>query len=77
MKITPIILATCAALLFSTAALAEPKEFPKADANGDGIIDMDEFAKSGVEEKKFAELDKDKDGKLSKEEYSAALEECD
>ncbi|MCW8964599.1 MAG: EF-hand domain-containing protein [Gammaproteobacteria bacterium] len=77
MKNTPMILAACAALLFSTAALAEPKEFPKADANGDGKVDMAEFAKSGFEDKKFEEVDTDKNGIISKEEYTTALEECD
>ena len=77
MRITPMALVACAALLVSTAALAEPKEFIKADANADGIVDVAEYANSGIEEKKFEELDKDKDGKLNKEEYSAALEECD
>ena len=77
MKNTPMILAACAALLFSTAALAEPKEFPKADANGNGSIDMTEFANSGLEEKKFEEVDTDKNGTISKEEYTTALEECD
>ena len=77
MKITPMILLACIALLSSTVALAEPKEFKKADANGDGIVDSAEFAKSGVEDKAFAEVDTDKDGKLSEEEYTAALEDCD
>jgi len=77
MKTIPMILVACAALLASSAAFAEPKEFPKADVNGDGVVDSAEYANSGVEEKTFAELDKDKDGKLNKEEYAAALEECD
>jgi len=77
MRITAMTLVACAALLASSAAFAEPKEFIKADANGDGIVNVAEYANSGVEEKKFEELDKNKDGKLNKEEYSAALEECD
>jgi hypothetical protein len=77
MKITPMILLACVALLTSNVAFAEPKEFKAADANGDNIIDNAEFANSGLEDKKFEEVDTDKNGKLSEEEYTAALEECD
>ena len=62
------------ALLGSTAALAEPVSFKKADANCDGIVDSDELAKSGVK-KKLAQLDVNKDGKLSKAEYEIVFEE--
>jgi len=77
MKTTPMILIACAALLTSNVAFAEPKEFKAADANGDNIIDNAEFANSGLEDKKFEEVDVDKNGKISKEEYTAALEECE
>ena len=62
------------ALLGSSVALAEPAAFKKADANGDGMIDSAELAKSGVK-KKLAELDVNKDGKLSKGEYEIVFEE--
>ena len=75
-----IIIATM--MMFSLNAIAaEDKEIPKfkkADTNSDKFVDADEFGKvkadAGVE-KKFSELDEDKDGKLNKEEYSALLEE--
>ena len=68
-------LTLAAATLFATSvALAAPPKFDKADANGDGFVDADEFVASGVK-KKFDKLDKDADGKLNKKEYSAALEE--
>ena len=73
MKTTRLTLAI-AALLASSLAFAAPLSFKKADTNGDGSIDAAEFEASGVK-KKMAELDKDGDGKLSKKEYSAALDE--
>lgn len=74
MKMTQLTLAAAAALLASSVAFAAPAKFDKADANGDGSVDAAEFANSGIK-KKFEKLDKDKDGKLSKKEYSAALDE--
>lgn len=75
MKLTKLTLAATAALLASSVALAAPVSFKKADSNADGAVDAAEFANSGVEGKKMAELDKDGDGKLDKKEYSAALDE--
>ena len=76
MKLTRLTLAAAVALLLATStAIAAPKSFKKADANGDGSIDATEFAASGVEGKKMAGLDKDGDGMLSRKEYSAALDE--
>jgi hypothetical protein len=78
MKTTQVTLVALAALLTSSLAFAAPLKFAKADANGDGGVDAAEFANSGVKGKKFEKLDKDGDGKLSKKEYSAALdEECE
>lgn len=77
MKFTQMTLAACAALMISSAAYAEPKEFKAVDVNGDGSVDAAEYANSGVEEATFKELDTNKDGNLSKDEYSAALEDCD
>lgn len=76
MKLLSKSLLVCVALLMSNAALAEPKEFPQADANGDGVMDATEFANSGYEDKSFAEVDLNKDGKISKEEYEEALADC-
>lgn len=74
MKIKSMILAAAAALLASSVAFAAPASFKKADANGDGSVDAAEFAASGMT-KKMESLDKDGDGKLSKKEYSAGLDE--
>jgi len=65
-------------LSFSTGAFAaETPTFKQADADESGFVDDKEFAKTteaGIE-KTLAELDGDKDGKLSKDEYSVILEE--
>ena len=74
MKLTQIFLAAAVALLAAGAASAAPLKFVAADANKDGSVDATEFAASGIK-KKFEKLDKDGDGKLSKKEYSAALDE--
>ena len=74
MKLSQLTLTACAALLASGVAIAEPKAFKAADANADGMIDAGEFAKAGVETA-MAELDKDKNGSLSKKEYEVVLEE--
>lgn len=84
MKLTKtIILTAFLTSLGGTAIAADaPKttELPKfeaVDTNGDKSLDADEFSKAtaaGVK-KTFAELDKNKDGKLSKEEYSVVLDE--
>jgi hypothetical protein len=74
MKLTRMTLTAAAAVLASSLALAAPVSFKKADANGDGMVDAEEFANSGVK-KKMADLDKNGDGKLDNKEYSAALDE--
>lgn len=63
-----------AAVLLSSAALAEPPEFATADANSDGMVDAAEFGATGME-KDFGELDADGNGSLNADEYAAALEE--
>lgn len=75
MKLTKLTVAAAVALFATSMAVAEPMSFKKADANADGAVDAAEFANSGVESKKMAELDKDGDGKLTNKEYSAALDE--
>lgn len=82
MKVTPFII-LAGILSFSTAVIADEDEIPsfkKADADGNKFVDEKEFGKArkaGVK-KTLAELDKDKDGKLNKDEYGVILEEeCD
>ena len=62
----------------SSVAVAEAEipAFKKADANGDGFVDAKEFeaAKAAGVKKSVGELDKDKDGKLNKDEYSVILD---
>ena len=78
MNYKQLTLLACATLLASNVAFAAgPVKFKAADVNGDGFVDSDEFAKSGVK-KKMKSLDRDKDGKLSAKEYSAVFdEECE
>jgi len=71
---TSMLLTAFSAALFAAAVTAAPPKFDKADTNGDGHVDATEFAASGVK-KELAKLDKDGDGKLTKKEYSAALDE--
>lgn len=74
MKLTQLSLTAAVALLASGAAFAAPPKFDAADTNKDGAVDTTEFAATKIK-KKFEKLDKDGDGKLSKKEYSAALDE--
>ena len=64
--------------LASSIAVAEGEipEFKKADADGSGFVDAKEFeaAKAAGVKKSVGELDKDKDGKLNKDEYSVILD---
>ena len=64
----------------SSAMAAEVKKLPtfkKADLDGNSFVDESEFAKAKTAKvkKSFAELDKDKDGMLSKKEYSVLMDE--
>jgi len=76
MKKTNLFVAAAAALLVSGSVMAAdgPPQFEKADTSGDGAVDATEFAATKID-RKFANLDKNEDGKLSKDEYAAALEE--
>lgn len=74
MKKTSTLITTLAFLMATSVAFAAPVSFKKADANGDGSVDAEEFANSGME-KKMEGLDKDGDGMLSRKEYSAGLDE--
>lgn len=81
MKISPFIL-LAAMLSFSTVTFADEDipTFVEADVDGNKFVDEKEFAraKQAGAEPGFAKIDKNGDGKLSKEEYSVILEEdCD
>ncbi len=60
--------AACAADQKTDAAAKGGERHAKIDANGDGFIDKAEAAKSPRLAEKFDTLDKNKDGKLSKDE---------
>jgi hypothetical protein len=72
--------AALAALLVSTASIAQQDptttgqggDFKTLDANGDGSLSQDEAKADASLAAMFAELDADKDGKLSSSEYAKA-----
>ena len=78
--------AALAALLASAAAFgADPNtdkqdsknalpDFSTLDANGDGAISNEESREQSWVASRFGELDGDKNGKLSKDEYKKAVE---
>lgn len=80
--LNPKHLGLAAAMLFAAGSVlaAEIPKFKAADADASGFVEEAEFAKAqeaGVKES-YAELDKDGDGKLSKEEYAVILgEDCE
>lgn len=49
-------------------------EFATLDANGDGSVSKDEAQAQGLVASRFGELDGDKDGKLSGDEYKKGLD---
>lgn len=69
-KLHILTLATAAALV-STLAFAQtaaPRMQAKVDANGDGVVTKEEAAKFPRLAEKFAQLDKNNDGKLARDE---------
>ena len=71
MKKLHILTLAIAAALVSTLALAQtaaPRTHAKPDANGDGVITKEEAAKFPRLAERFAQLDKNKDGKLAGDE---------
>lgn len=83
MKLSTLILLAAFIAVSGTVSAADakpPPAFSKLDANGDGSLDADEFAKAtaaGVKQK-FEKLDSNGDGKLSKSEYAVVMgdEDC-
>ena len=57
-------------LLASTAVLADDDLFMKLDADSDGLISIAEAAADSDVSKEFANLDANKDGFLSPEEFA-------
>ena len=80
MKVTKIIFLAAILAFTGSATSAEKPPIPKfkdLDADGNKSLDENEYAKvkeSGVK-KTFTDLDKNKDGKLSVNEYSVILDE--
>ena len=80
MNVTKIIFLTGILAFTSGAAFAEETPIPKfkdLDADGNKSLNESEYAKvkeAGVK-KTFSELDSNKDGKLSVDEYSVILDE--
>jgi EF hand domain-containing protein len=73
--------AALAALAVSAPAFAEdPKsdtalpDFATLDKNGDGAISKDEAREQSLVASRFGELDGDKNGKLSSDEYEKAVD---
>ena len=73
--------AALAALLVSAAAFAEDPntdtalpDFATLDTNGDGAISKDEAREQSLVASRFGELDGDKNGKLSSDEYKKAVD---
>lgn len=77
MKILHLSVLALSTTLFSSIAMADPKEFKDVDVNGDGFLDTAEFANSGVEDTPYKDFDGNGDGKVSKDEYVEKLEECE
>lgn len=78
MKASKMIILSGVLALAGTAAYAdEIPKFKDLDADGDKVLTEGEYSKvkdAGVK-KTFTELDKNKDGKLSINEYSVILDE--
>ena len=80
MKVTRIAVIASILSLASAAAFAqEPPKLKDIDADGDGMLNKEEFAKAreGGVELTFEEVDMDKDGKINAEEYEEALADCE
>ncbi len=79
-KIDRLVIASAMLIASGSVMSAEIPKFKDADADASGFVEEAEFA--GAQEagakQSYAELDKDGDGKLSKEEYAVLLgEDCE
>ena len=61
------------AVAFGTvSALAQMPTFTVADANGDGVVSLEEATAAGLTEDQFRTADANGDGGLDEEEFTAA-----
>ena len=70
---TGFTVATTAQAQTTPAAESVPAVFKRLDTNGDGKLSKAEAGAMPALAEKFVELDKDKDGALSMEEFSVAF----
>lgn len=56
-------------LVAAAADSAEPPEFDSADANGDGVVSVEEAVEAGVPEAEAKREDIDGDGELTKADW--------
>ncbi len=79
-KTVQLVMASALLIASGSVMSAEIPKFKAADADSSGFVEEAEFTaaqEAGVKEA-FAELDKDGDGKLSKDEYAVVLgEDCE
>lgn len=70
-----LVLALAFAGFASASALAAEMDFAKVDADGNGMVSMEEAAAAGHEwtEEQFKAADKDGDGSLNADEFAAAI----
>jgi len=65
-----IVLSSAFVLALAGPALAEKPSFEELDQNKDGSLSQAEASKSGLD---FAKADTNRDGRLDRKEYEAAL----
>ena len=65
-------LAVALAFAISAQATEDKKRFVEADGDQDGLVSQEEASAVGISEAKFKKIDKNQDGKLSRDEYREA-----
>jgi Ca2+-binding EF-hand superfamily protein len=70
-----LVIALGAACLFVAPVLAQEIDFATVDADGSGLVSVEEIEAAGIElsEEEFAEADADADGYLNEEEFKVAM----